>query len=99
MTRDVKSVCRIWAGGDDRRRVSGDKKTVRAGAADGFSSDIIPSRNYLAEIASTGQVLAQAPQSTHLSALISYLPLPSLIASTGQELTQAPQETHLSEIT
>lgn len=51
-----------------------------------------------AEIASTGQESAQAPQSVHLSASITYWSSPWLIASTGQVDSQAPQEMHSLEI-
>lgn len=54
---------------------------------------------YSALIASTGHSSAQAPQSTHVSALISYLLSPSLIASTGQTGSQLPHFVHASEIT
>ena len=40
--------------------------------------------------APTGQVSAQAPHSMQVSALISYLPSPSVMASTGQPAAQAP---------
>jgi hypothetical protein len=54
--------------------------------------------NYCASGAPTGQVPAQAPQSTHSSALITYLPSTSEIALTGQPSAQAPQPRHVSAL-
>ena len=51
----------------------------------GFSAD------YSACGASTGQTLAQLPQSMHTSASITYLPSPSLMQETGHSAAQAPQ--------
>lgn len=51
------------------------------------------------EIDPVGHVAAQAPHSTHISGLISYLPSPSLIAPTGHSPAQAPQDTQPSLIT
>ena len=53
---------------------------------------------YSALGAPTGQVSAQVPQSMQSSALMTYLPSPSLIALTGHASAQAPQATHSSEI-
>jgi hypothetical protein len=50
-------------------------------------------------MASTGQVPAQTPQSTHLSGSIVKIGEPSLIASTGQESLQVPQAVHFELIT
>jgi hypothetical protein len=50
--------------------------------------------SYSWEIACTGQTSAQAPQSTHLEASITYWLSPSEIASTGQFGAQAPQVMH-----
>jgi hypothetical protein len=54
-------------------------------------------KNYSWEIAPTGQLAAQAPHSTHSSAVIWYLPSPfSFGAPTGQVLAQVPQPTQAS---
>ena len=50
-----------------------------------------PNAAYSATGAPTGQTPAQAPHSMQVSALISYLPLPSEIADTGHSASQAPQ--------
>ena len=55
--------------------------------------------NYASEGAPTGQVPAQAPQLTQVSASITYLPSPSEIAFTGHPSAQAPQAMQSSEIT
>ena len=55
--------------------------------------------NYSWLIAPAGQPSAQAPQSMHVSASITYCPSPSLIAPAGQVPSQAPQEMQASEIT
>jgi hypothetical protein len=55
--------------------------------------------SYAAEIALTGQVSTQAPQSMQVSASMLCLPLPSAIAFTGHESTQAPQLVQSLEIT
>jgi hypothetical protein len=52
-----------------------------------------------AEIALTGHSSAQSPQSTHLSASITYCSSPSLIASDGQTGSQLPHFVHSLEIT
>ena len=54
------------------------------------------SENQPSSIASTGQFSAQEPQSTQMSALITYLSSPSAIASTGQFSAQEPQLTQAS---
>ena len=54
---------------------------------------------YSAEIAPVGHAASHAPQSTHASASISYLPSPSEIAPTGHSPSQEPQLTHSSLIT
>ena len=54
--------------------------------------------NYACCGAPTGQTSAQAPQSIHVSASITYLPSPSEIAPTGHSPAQAPQLMHSSEI-
>ena len=51
-----------------------------------------------ADGASTGHTSAQAPQSTHLSASITYLPSFSEIASAGHSLSQLPQAMHSSAL-
>jgi hypothetical protein len=55
-------------------------------------------RSYAWAIASTGQLPAQEPQSTHLSGSIQRLLSFSEIALAGQSPSQAPQLTHASEI-
>ena len=55
--------------------------------------------NYSAAIAPTGHAPAQVPQSTQVSALISYFPSPAAIAPTGHSPSQVPQLTQESEIT
>ena len=47
--------------------------------------------NYSAEMASTGQTGTHAPQSTHASASITYVFVPSVIHSTGHSAAQSPQ--------
>jgi hypothetical protein len=42
-------------------------------------------------MASTGQTAEQAPQSTHVDAVIARLPLFSAIAETGHSLSHVPQ--------
>ena len=54
--------------------------------------------DYCCSGAPTGQVPAQAPQSMHSSALITYLPSCSEIALTGQPSAQAPQPRHVSAL-
>jgi len=54
------------------------------------------SKNYSAAGAETGHVPAQAPQSIHVSASITYLPSPSEIAPTGHSPAHAPQLMHSS---
>jgi len=49
-------------------------------------------------MASVGHASAQAPQSVHRSALMTYLSSPSLIALTGHSSAQVPQEMHSSVI-
>ena len=66
---------------------------------DGFACDHSRFYYYSAEIAPVGQAASHAPQSTHASASISYLPSPSEIAPTGHSLSQEPQLTHSSLIT
>ena len=51
------------------------------------------------EIASTGQVLTQVPQSTQVPSLTVDLPSTIEIALTGQAPSQAPQPTHTSLLT
>ena len=63
-----------------------------------FSLYAVKLFSYASEIASTGHVDAQAPQSIHVSGSIWYWSPPSEIASTGQSAAQAPQEMQASEI-
>ena len=58
-----------------------------------------PSGTQSTEIAPTGQFAAQVPHSMQLSALMTYLPLPSEIASAGQLAAQVPHMTQSSLIT
>jgi hypothetical protein len=51
------------------------------------------------EIAPVGHASSHAPQSTHVSASMTYFPSPSLIASTGHSPAQVPQLTQSSLIT
>jgi hypothetical protein len=60
--------------------------------------DLAVDKIYSAAIASVGQALTQAPQSTHLSGSIQCFPSFSEIASEGHSLTQEPQFTHVSLI-
>ena len=53
--------------------------------------------SYSADIASTGQLATQAPQSVHFSASI-VKGVPSLIAPTGHSGKQLPQDMHASLI-
>jgi hypothetical protein len=48
-------------------------------------------RDYACLGASTGQTLAQVPQSTQTLSSITYLPSPSLMQETGHSEAQAPQ--------
>jgi hypothetical protein len=54
--------------------------------------------DYSSTGAPTGQASAQEPQATHSSALITYLPSPSVMQPTGQASAQAPQLTQSSLI-
>jgi len=54
---------------------------------------------YPAEMASTGQESAQAPQSVQVFASITKMSSPWLMASTGQVDSHAPQEMHSLEMT
>ena len=54
---------------------------------------------YSSDGAPTGQTSAQEPQLMHSSALITYLPSPSLIALTGQPSAHAPHIMQSSLIT
>jgi len=63
-----------------------------------FCSYCLRRIDYPAQIALTGQVSTQAPQSMQVSPSMARLSPASLIAFTGQESSHAPQLMHSSEI-
>jgi hypothetical protein len=75
------------------------KRTAQPPGADWAEQVSIPFVHHAGEMASTGHSPAQRPQSTHLSASITYCLSPSAMASCGQTGAQLPHFVHLSEIT
>jgi hypothetical protein len=74
------------------------KRTAQPPGADWAEQVSIPFVHHSGEMASTGHSPAQSPQSTHLSASITYCLSPSAMASCGQTGAQLPHFVHLSEI-
>lgn len=59
---------------------------------------MIQVKDQAGEIAPTGQVLSQAPQSMQVSGSITYWVSPAEMAPVGQTDSHAPQEMQASEI-
>ena len=102
----VDSSWHVWRGGGGQQREEAAKPWIRAGMEKAArfrrTALLVITRAfyyYSAEIAPVGHAASHAPQSTHASASISYLPSPSEIAPTGHSPSQEPQLTHSSLIT
>ena len=74
------------------------KRTAQPPGADWAEQVSILTLHQAGEMASTGHSPAHRPQSTHLSASITYCLSPSAMASCGQTGAQLPHFVHLSEI-
>ena len=104
-SRGFELACVEWEGGGQQREGATEAR-LRAGMEKAArfrrTALLVITRAfyyYSAEIAPVGHAASHAPQSTHASASISYLPSPSEIAPTGHSPSQEPQLTHSSLIT